>query len=78
MKEIWASSEADIEQVFLKYPFSLEVAITPNELLGTQDSKLVKDEHRIYFGEIRRSKKSGKGISVYSDGRIYEGEHEDN
>lgn len=71
MKEIWASSDSDIENVFVKYPFSSEVAITANGLLNMPDVKLVRDEHRIYFGEIKRSRKSGKGISVYSDGRIY-------
>lgn len=78
MKEIWSSSEGDIEGRFLTYPFSSEVAITANELLNMADTKLVRDDHRIYFGEIKKSKKYGKGISVYSDGKIYEGHHEDN
>ena len=40
--------------------------------------RIVKEEHRVYFGQVRSHKKSGYGVSVYEDGRMYEGAYLDN
>ena len=40
--------------------------------------KLVKEEHRVYFGQVSNHKKNGMGVSIYEDGRMYEGQYLDN
>lgn len=38
----------------------------------------MKTEHKIYLGEVLSKKKHGKGIVVYKEGRIYEGNFYEN
>jgi hypothetical protein len=35
--------------------------------------RVIKTENKIYFGEIENKKKEGIGISIYRDGKFYEG-----
>lgn len=47
-------------------------------MLESTNLKLIKNANKIYFGQIERKKKSGKGICVYKEGKIYEGEFQEN
>lgn len=50
---------------------------TKQQLLDASDLKLVKNENRIYFGQISGKKKKGLGIMFSKEGKIYEGHFED-
>lgn len=77
-KEIWANLDGNLQELFLQYPIPEPVGFTASELIETKGVKLIKGEHRIYYGQVIKTKKEGKGISIYSDGRIYEGYHVNN
>ena len=76
--EIWTNLEGNLQDILLKYPLCEEVGLSVKEMDNLKGCKLIKGEHRIYFGQIIKTKKEGKGISIYSDGRIYEGNHRNN
>jgi hypothetical protein len=43
-----------------------------------KDTKLVTSEQKIYIGQINNKQKNGVGLTVYKDGRIFEGEYNKN
>lgn len=48
-------------------------SMTINQLLETQNLKLIKSQDKIYFGQVERKKRSGYGVNISKDGRVYEG-----
>ena len=42
-------------------------------LLDSKDLKLVKSNDRIFFGEVKIKKRTGKGIYLTKEGKLYEG-----
>lgn len=77
-QKIWNNPDTDLQDVFIKYPFCDELRLSSKELINLKGAKLIKSEHRIYYGQIVKTKKEGKGISIYLDGRVYEGGHSNN
>lgn len=49
-----------------------------NNLLDSNNLKLIKHDGKIYFGQVDRKKRSGIGICIYREGKLYEGEFSDN
>lgn len=41
------------------------------ELLGCAELKLIKNEGKIYFGQVERKKRSGKGVNVTVEGKVF-------
>jgi len=39
---------------------------------------LIKSDGKIYFGQIERKKRNGKGVNVYKEGKVYEGDFMNN
>jgi hypothetical protein len=62
----------------MSYPTSSVLGTTIPEMIKSPYLKLVKDEHRVYFGEILEHRKHGRGISLYKDGRVFEGKFANN
>ena len=48
------------------------------ELLQTSNLKLLKIDGNIYFGQMEKKKKNGKGIYITKEGRLFEGYFYDN
>lgn len=42
-------------------------------MLDSSRLKLIKSDNKIYFGEVDRKKREGKGIYLNKDGKLYEG-----
>ena len=68
--------EEQLLQFFNNYQ-SLSQVIDINELMNS-DCKLVRTEGKIFIGQIRAKKKHGIGVTIYREGRIYEGGYLDN
>lgn len=83
MKEaepIWHLNESQICGFFQNYTSLPMSPVKPDELVGCEGVRIVKSENKVYLGEVMYRKKHGKGInvdysgiSIYRDGRIYEG-----
>ncbi len=43
------------------------------ELLESARLKLIKSDNKIYFGEVERKEREGRGIYIQKDGKLYEG-----
>lgn len=42
-----------------------------DELLDSPRLKLIKSDNKIYFGEVDKKKREGRGIYVHKDGKLY-------
>jgi len=49
-----------------------------NSLLESQNLKLIKNQDKIYFGQVERKKRNGNGVNISKDGRVYEGQFSNN
>lgn len=58
--------------MFPQSPFKIK------ELLKSKNVKLVKNHDKIYFGQVENKKRSGKGIYISKEGKLYEGYFKDN
>ena len=59
--------------------------ISTSQLFETEGTRIIKNQNKIYLGQVINKKKHGKGrffiilgIAVYRDGRIYEGQFYEN
>jgi len=62
-------------EIFENYELKTK-EINLSEIKESSKTKIKRYKDCVYFGEIINSKRHGKGIMIYSDGRIYEGEWE--
>jgi len=53
------------------FPYSDSFNI--EHLLNSSHLKLIKNQDKIYFGEVNNKKRDGMGINVLKDGKLYEG-----
>ena len=49
-----------------------------NSLLESKNLKLIKNQDKIYFGQVERKKRNGNGVNISKDGRVYEGQFSNN
>jgi len=47
--------------------------MTIDELLDSNKLKLIKSDGKIYFGEVDRKRREGRGIYLQKEGKIFEG-----
>jgi len=74
-----------LEGFFTNYQLYDGLGLQMKDLLLSKSLKLVRNESRVYFGEIRDQKKHGvgkrkhyTGIAIYQDGKVYEGQFQHN
>lgn len=78
LEDIWRMDQQELCNYFTSYRLFPQELFTLNDLLNSTNLKLIKHDGKIYFGQIDRKKKSGKGICIYKEGKLYEGEFLDN
>ena len=78
MKEIWLMDQDQLCDYFTSYKLFPQSLFSLRDLLDSKNLKLIKNDGKIYFGQVERKKRAGKGICVYREGKIYEGEFSDN
>lgn len=84
MDNIWNYTEEELVEYLSRYK-SLTGTFQGADLVASQDVKLVRTERKIYLGQIHNKQKFGKGtyylnkgLTIYRDGRFYEGSYYDN
>ena len=78
MKEIWQMDQDQLCEYFTSYRLFPQSLFSLRDLLNSNNLKLIKNDGKIYFGQVDRKRRSGMGICVYKEGKIYEGEFSDN
>ena len=73
MKEIWLMDQEELVEYFTAYKLFPQSLFTLQDLLDSKNLKLIKNDGKIFFGQVDRKKRSGNGICVYREGKIYEG-----
>ncbi len=70
---IWQLAQNELCDYFTSYPTFPEQPLTTDALLDSPKLKLIKSDNKIYFGEVDRKRREGRGIYLQRDGKLYEG-----
>jgi hypothetical protein len=70
---IWQLAQNDLCQYFTTYDPFPQQSVSVEALLESPKLKLIKSDNKIYFGEVDRKRREGKGIYLQRDGKLYEG-----
>jgi hypothetical protein len=71
-------NQQELCDFFTSYRLFPQELFVLNDLLNSNNLKLIKQDGKIYFGQVDRKKKSGIGICMFKEGKIYEGQFCDN
>jgi ribosomal protein L13E len=66
-------AQNDLCDYFTSYTTFPQQAITTEALLDSPRLKLIKSDNKIYFGEVDRKRREGRGLYFQRDGKLYEG-----
>ena len=78
MNEIWAMNQEQLCKFFTSYKLFPHELFKLKHLLESTNLKLIKSNDKIYFGEVEKKKRNGKGIYVTRQGKLYEGYFKEN
>lgn len=71
MREVWLMEQDQLCDYFTSYRLFPQSLFTLQDLLDSKNLKLIKNDGKIFFGQVDRKKRSGKGVCVYKEGKIY-------
>jgi hypothetical protein len=72
-------SQEQLCHYFTNYQvFPYNSTIDVKQLLESVNLKLIKNQDKIYFGQVDKKKRIGKGINITKDGKLFEGEFANN
>jgi hypothetical protein len=71
MADIWQMDQQELCNYFLSYRLFPSNNFTMDLLLDSNNLKLIKQDGKIYFGQLERKKRVGKGICIFKEGKIY-------
>lgn len=73
MQAVWQLGQNDLCDYFTNYAPFPDHGISGETLLSSAKLKLIKGDNKIYFGEIDRKRREGRGIYLQREGKLYEG-----
>lgn len=73
MQSVWQLGQNDLCDYFTTYAAFPERGVAGETLLNSPRLKLIKGDNKIYFGEVDRKRREGRGIYLQKEGKLYEG-----
>lgn len=73
LQSIWQFSQNQLCDYFTAYDPFPQHGVSSEALLESPRLKLVKSDNKIYFGEVERKRREGRGVCVQREGKLYEG-----
>jgi hypothetical protein len=73
IQSVWQYPQNELCDYFTAYAPFPQHGISTEALLDSPKLKLVKSDNKIYFGEVERKRREGRGVYLQRDGRLYEG-----